>query len=194
MKKFSTYLLVMFMAVFSIIRIIVTIMSQLGKDFMGMVPMNEAFEIGILFATLVCMILIVKRKLTGAIIYLVLHSIYFGGDITNKLSKELAPNESNTVTLHTSKLLTSTDDNTFNNKAEITEVTKKPGFNTGTPTKVVWNVDKFNFNIDNAEEVIIIPSTGEDKNYALPIIIGISSLILLGVGAFGIKKFVIDNK
>ena len=114
--------------------------------------------------------------------------------ITNKLSKELAPNESNTVTLHTSKLLTSTDDNTFNNKAEITEVTKKPGFNTGTPTKVVWNVDKFNFNIDNAEEVIIIPSTGEDKNYALPIIIGISSLILLGVGAFGIKKFVIDNK
>lgn len=92
MKKFSTYLLVMFMAVFSIIRIIVTIMSQLGKDFMGMVPMNEAFEIGILFATLVCMILIVKRKLTGAIVYLVLHAIYFGGDITNKLSI-LASNE-----------------------------------------------------------------------------------------------------
>lgn len=86
MKKFSTYLLVMFMVIFSIIRIIVTIMSQLGKDFMGMVPMNEMFEIGILFATLVCIVLIVKRKLTGAIIYLVLHAIYFGGDITNKLS------------------------------------------------------------------------------------------------------------
>lgn len=86
MKKFSTYLLVMFMAIFSIIRIIVTIMSQLGKDFIGMVPMNEMFEIGILFATLVCIVLIVKRKLTGAIIYLVLHAIYFGGDITNKLS------------------------------------------------------------------------------------------------------------
>lgn len=96
MKKFSTYLLVMFMAVFSIIRIIVTIMSQLGKDFMGMVPMNEMFEIGILFATLVCMILIVKRKLTGAIIYLVLHAIYFGGDITNKLSI-LANNETLTL-------------------------------------------------------------------------------------------------
>ena len=96
MKKFSTYLLVMFMVVFSIIRIIVTIMSQLGKDFMGMVPMNEMFEIGILFATLVCIVLIVKRKLTGAIIYLVLHAIYFGGDITNKLSV-LANNETLTL-------------------------------------------------------------------------------------------------
>lgn len=96
MKKFSTYLLVMFMAIFSIIRIIVTIMAQLGKDFMGMVPMNEMFEIGILFATLVCMILIVKRKLTGAIIYLVLHAIYFGGDITNKLYI-LANNETLTL-------------------------------------------------------------------------------------------------
>lgn len=114
--------------------------------------------------------------------------------ITNKLSKELAPTESNTVTLHTSKLLTSTDDNTFNNKSEITEITKKPDFNTGTPIKVIWNEGKFNFNIDDSEKIIIIPSTGEDKNYALPIIIGISSLILLGVGAFGIKKFVIDNK
>lgn len=100
MKKFSTYLLVMFMVIFSIIRIIVTIMSQLGKDFMGMVPMNEMFEIGILFATLVCIVLIVKRKLTGAIIYLVLHAIYFGGDITNKLSI-LANNETLTLSQST---------------------------------------------------------------------------------------------
>ena len=49
MKKFSTYLLVMFMIIFWIVRIAVTIMSQLGKDFMGMVPMNETFEIVILF-------------------------------------------------------------------------------------------------------------------------------------------------
>lgn len=86
MKKFSTYLLVMFMIVFWIIRIIITLASQLGKDFMGMIPMNETFEIAILFATLLCLILIVKRKLVGAILYLVMHAIYFGGDITNKLS------------------------------------------------------------------------------------------------------------
>ena len=62
MKKFSTYLIVMFMIVFWILRIIVTMSSQLGKDFMGMVPMNETFEIVILFATLLCVLLIIKRN------------------------------------------------------------------------------------------------------------------------------------
>lgn len=85
MKKFSTYLLVMFMIIFWIVRIIITLMSQLGKEFMGMVPMNETFEILILFSTLVCLILVAKRKLVGSLIYLTLHAIYFGGDITNKL-------------------------------------------------------------------------------------------------------------
>ena len=96
MKKFSTYLLVMFMIIFWIVRIAVTIMSQMGKDFMGMVPMNEMFEIAILFATLLCLILIVKRKLVGSLLYIVIHAIYFGGDITNKLSI-IANNESLTL-------------------------------------------------------------------------------------------------
>lgn len=86
MKKFSTYLLVMFMIIFWVVRIAVTLMSQLGKDFMGMVPMNETFEIAILFATLLCLVLIVKRNLLGSLLYIVLHAIYFGGDITNKLN------------------------------------------------------------------------------------------------------------
>lgn len=86
MKKFSTYLLVMFMIIFWIIRIAVTIMSQMGKNFLGMVPMNETFEIAILFATLLCLVLIAKRKLIGSLLYLVVHAIYFGGDITNKLN------------------------------------------------------------------------------------------------------------
>lgn len=96
MKKLSTYLLVMFMIIFWIVRIIVTIMSQMGKDFMGMVPMNETFEIVILFATLLCLVLVAKRKLTGSLLYLTLHAIYFGGDITNKLSI-MANNESLTL-------------------------------------------------------------------------------------------------
>lgn len=85
MKKLSTYLLVMFMIIFWIVRIIITISSELGKDFMGMKPMNEIFEIIILFATLLCVVLVVKRKLVGSLLYLTLHAIYFGGDITAKL-------------------------------------------------------------------------------------------------------------
>lgn len=96
MKKFSTYLLVMFMIIFWIVRIAVTLMSQFGKDFMGMVPMNETFEIAILFATLLCLVLVVKRKLIGSLLYLTLHAIYFGGDITNKLSI-IANNETLTL-------------------------------------------------------------------------------------------------
>ena len=85
MKKFSTYLLVMFMALFWILRIIITVMAQLGKDFMGIIPINETFEIILLFAFLLCAILVVKRKLLGALLYLTLHAIYFGGDITEKI-------------------------------------------------------------------------------------------------------------
>ena len=71
-------------------------MAQMGKDFMGMVPMNETFEIVILFATLLCLVLVAKRKLVGSLLYLTLHAIYFGGDITKKLNI-LANN--NTLTL-----------------------------------------------------------------------------------------------
>ena len=96
MKKFSTYLLVMFMIIFWIVRIIITISTQLGKDFMGMKPMNEMFEIIILFATLLCVVLVVKRKLVGSLLYLTLHAIYFGGDITAKLGL-IARNETLTL-------------------------------------------------------------------------------------------------
>lgn len=86
MKKFSTYLLVMFMVLFWVLRIIITLSTELGSSFMGLVPINKTFEIVILFATLVCIIFTVKRKLVGPLLYLTLHAIYFGGDVTNKLS------------------------------------------------------------------------------------------------------------
>lgn len=114
--------------------------------------------------------------------------------LTTQLSKDLAPNESNAITLKASKLLTSTDDNTFNNQSEITEVTKAPGFNTGGPVQIVLSENSFNFNEDNAETIIIIPSTGENRAFVLPTVIGISSLLILAGGIFVIKKFIIDNK
>ena len=96
MKKFSTYLLVVFMMLFWVLRIVITLESQLGKSFMGIVPMNETFEIAILFLTLLCVVLIVKRKMIGSLLYLTIHAIYFGGDVTNKLNI-LARNETLTL-------------------------------------------------------------------------------------------------
>ena len=96
MKKFSTYLLVVFMMLFWVLRIVITLASQLGKSFMGIVPMNETFEIAILFLSLLCVVLIVKRKMIGSLLYLTIHAIYFGGDVTNKLNI-LARNETLTL-------------------------------------------------------------------------------------------------
>ena len=112
---------------------------------------------------------------------------------TSKLQKDLAPGESNEVTLKASKLLTSSEDNTFDNKTEIVDVTRKDGDITGTPVKVTWNKGKFFFDTDNAEKTVIIPSTGENRNYVLPTVIGIIAVSIVGVGVFFIKKYVVDR-
>ena len=100
MKKFSTYLLVMFMIIFWILRIIITISAQLGNSFMGVTPMNETMEILILFATVICIGLVIKRNLIGSLLYIVVHAVYYGADVTNKLSI-LANNEQLTLSQNT---------------------------------------------------------------------------------------------
>ena len=111
--------------------------------------------------------------------------------VTKSLNKALAPKESSEVKLNTSKLLTSTDDNEFNNQSEITEVKKTNGFSTGTPVKMRWDNGQNHFNVANAEVVTIVPSTGENRNYVTPIMIGIVTISMLGVGIVLIKKFVV---
>ena len=86
MKKLSTYLLVIFMLMYWILRIIIALSAQLGRDFIGITPINETFEIVLLFAFLLCVVLVVKRKLTGGLLYLALYGAYFGSDITTKLN------------------------------------------------------------------------------------------------------------
>lgn len=86
MKSFSTYLLTMFAILFWGLRVTVVITAEMGKDFLGVLPMNETIEIVLLFVFLLCVILIVKRKMLGAVLYLLTYGFYFGGDLTNKLS------------------------------------------------------------------------------------------------------------
>ena len=70
MKNFSTWLLVMFMAMFWAFRIVVAVTYELGAEFGGIEPFNQAMEIILLFVVLACMLLIIKRKTVGALIYL----------------------------------------------------------------------------------------------------------------------------
>ena len=85
MKNVASWLLVFFMAMFWMFRIAVTLSAQFGGDFGGFIVINNTFEIGLLFLTLLCFILIVRRNIWGGIIYLIANCIYFGGYIVNTL-------------------------------------------------------------------------------------------------------------
>ena len=92
MRNFSTWLLVMFMGLFWIFRIGVALMTQAGKDFGGVVAFNETLEIILLFVVILCMVLIVKRKLVGALIYLLAYGMYFGSNLMQNVSMMMQGN------------------------------------------------------------------------------------------------------
>ena len=84
MKNFSTWLLVMFMLMFWAFRIVVAIAGEMNWDF-AFQPLNQTMEIILLFVTLLCVILVVKRKVVGGLIYLTAYGLYFGIDIVNNI-------------------------------------------------------------------------------------------------------------
>lgn len=86
MKNFSTWLLACFMVMFWAFRAVVTLMAELHQDFGGIVPLNKTLEIILLFVVLVCIVLVVKRKMIGALIYLLSYGMYFGTDILRNIS------------------------------------------------------------------------------------------------------------
>ena len=99
MKNLSTWLLVMFMIMFWVFRIVVAFAFEINMDLGGIVPINQTMEIILLFVVLLCLILIVKRKIIGALIYLFAYGMYFGAtvidgvkslfDITNEVSNPM---------------------------------------------------------------------------------------------------------
>lgn len=86
MKNFSTWLLACFMIMFWAFRAIVTLMAELHQDVGGIVPLNKSLEIILLFVVLVCIVLVVKRKMVGALIYLLSYGMYFGTDILKNIN------------------------------------------------------------------------------------------------------------
>lgn len=81
MKNFSSILLVMFMGMFWLFRIVVAFTYELGVDLGGIQPFNQTMEIILLFVVLLCMLLIIKRKMIGALIYLLAYGMYFGTNL-----------------------------------------------------------------------------------------------------------------
>ena len=85
MKNFSTWLLVMFMAMFWAFRVIVAVMPEFGTTLGNIVPLNSQIEIVLSFVVLACMVLVVKRKVLGGLIYVIGYGMYFGVDLFNNI-------------------------------------------------------------------------------------------------------------
>ena len=78
MKSLGSWLTVFFLAIFWVFRIIVAVKGQFGDDFGGFIVFDTTIEIVLLFVSILCFILILRRMLSGAIIYLVGYGYYFG--------------------------------------------------------------------------------------------------------------------
>ena len=78
MRSLFDYLSVMLIIIFWIFRIIVCACYTIGKD-IGVAPIDFNIELVILFATLLFVILIMRRKLIGAVALLLAHGYYYGG-------------------------------------------------------------------------------------------------------------------
>lgn len=97
------------------------------------------------------------------------------------VNQELQPTQQASVELPTSKLLSVGEETVFNNEAEVIESTPIPyGRQPNNPK-------------DASEETLITRHEGGNRDYVLPITIGISTLIILGAGIIFIKKKVLHK-
>ena len=103
--------------------------------------------------------------------------------------------ESGDVYMVVSKVLSSSDQQAAQNQAEVIVGSKTGGSKfTSTPGNYIPNKQQQETDDFTSPEIIVIPSTGENRQYILPITIGVIAFVILGVGIILIKKFVIDKR
>ena len=96
MVNFSTWLLVIFMVMFWLFRAIVALCTQFSIDLLGLTAYNFNLEVIISFAIFICILLVVKRKTVGSLLYLGIYGVYFGEHFITNIMKTL---EGQTLTL-----------------------------------------------------------------------------------------------
>ena len=78
MKSVSGWLSVLLLGMYWLFRIAVTISSQYGDGLGGFIVFDKTVEIALLFVSLVCFALILRRIIWGAVIYILMYGMYFG--------------------------------------------------------------------------------------------------------------------
>lgn len=81
-----SYLITMFAGLFWIFRVVLAVTTSLNIDIGFAVP-DVTAEIIMLFVALLCLVLIVRRQIIGAIMYAVSYGWYFGKDIFSAVSQ-----------------------------------------------------------------------------------------------------------
>lgn len=85
MKTMANYLIIMLSVMLFIFRLIVVFTTIMGIEFV-VTSLNVNLEIGLLFVMLICIILISRNKLSGAVILTVASIAYYGADILQKFT------------------------------------------------------------------------------------------------------------
>ena len=130
--------------------------------------------------------------------------VFFTDYCDNKDEWELDPitNTSKSVLLNVSKILSSAEDITLDNEAEIVEITKPGGsdieddITPGNYPPGLEEEDRITISEkddDKAPTFSVTSNTGENRNYVLPITIIITSLMVLIGGIVFIKKKVLNK-
>ena len=109
---------------------------------------------------------------------------------TTKLQdQKLEPTQSATVDLKAYKVLSTAEDISLDNEAEVNHVDKPGGSKTtSTPGDYVPGTGKTETDDGTGETVIVTPATGANKAFLIPTIIGATALIVLGAGVVLIKR------
>lgn len=99
MKSLASWLSLMFLGMFWVFRIVVALSAQFGSDFGGFIVINNTMEIALLFVSLLCFVLIAKRIIWGAVIYLVGYGWYFGSYLINNFVPVITSGEAMDTTI-----------------------------------------------------------------------------------------------
>lgn len=84
---FSTILILIFMIMFWLFRAIVAVCTQYSIDIIGIFAYNLTLEISISFIIIICIVLVAKRKIIGALAYTLIYGMYFGEHFFNEFIK-----------------------------------------------------------------------------------------------------------
>ncbi len=104
MKNLSTYLVVMFMIMFWVFRIVLAVTNTIGID-MGIQIPNYNVEVALLFITLISIVLVIKRKVLGALLYLITYGWYFGMPFVNDILTILDSNATFDINIYTALIV-----------------------------------------------------------------------------------------